>query len=114
MLYEYDLTPVEVDNNLVEEIGEEIIGWATYDAEDIINIFEYDAEERIEEHIRDLDELQEVNEEHIDTLVAQAHDSDLSAVALELARDFVGALIHDLEMTKDRMDDNIDILENIY
>ena len=114
MMYEYDLTPEEVDNNLVEEIGEEIIGWATYDAEDIINIFEYDAEDRIEEHIRDLDELQEADEDEIDMLVAQAIDSDLPAVALELARDFVGELIHDLEMTKDRMDDNIDILENIY
>ena len=114
MLYEYDLTPVEVDNNLVEEIGEEIVGWATYDAEDIINIFEYDAEERIEEHIRDLDELQEADEEEIDMLVAEAIESDLSEVALEIARDFVGELIHDLEMTKDRMDDNIDILENIY
>ena len=114
MMYEYDLTPEEVDNNLVEEIGEEIIGWATYDAEDISYIFQYDAEERIEEHIRDLDELQEADEEEIDMLVAEAIDSDLPAVALELARDFVGELIHDLEMTKDRMDDNIDILENIY
>ena len=114
MLYEYDLTPVEVDDKLVEEIGEEILRWATYDADDISSLFEHDAEERIEEHIRDLEELQEVNGEHIDTLVAQAIDSDLTAVALELARDFVGELIHDLELTKDRMDDNIDILENIY
>ena len=114
MLYEYDLTPEEVDNNLVEEIGEEIIGWATYDAEDIINIFEYDAEERIEDHIRVLDELQEADEEEIDMLVAEAIDSDLSEVALEIARDFVYELTHYLETTKDRMEDNIDILENIY
>ena len=114
MLYEYDLTPVEVDNNLVEEIGEEIIGWATYDAEDIINIFEYDAEERIEEHIRDLDELQEADEEEIDMVVAEAIETDLSEVALELARDFVYELTHYLETTKDRMEDNINILENIY
>lgn len=114
MLYDYDLTPVEVDNNLVEEIGEEIIVWATYYAEDIINIFEYDAEERIEEHIRDLDELQEADEEEIDVLVAEAHEADIPEVALELARDFVGVLIHGLEMTKDRIEDNIDRLESIY
>lgn len=114
MLYEYDLTPVEVDDKLVEEIGEEIIGWATYDAEDISYIFGYDAEERIEEHIRDLDELQEADEEEIDMLVAEAHEVDVPEVALELARDFVYELTHYLETTKDRMENNIDILENIY
>lgn len=114
MLYDYDLTPVEVDDNLVEEIGEEIIGWATYDGEGISYLFEYEAEERIENHIRDLDELQEADEEEIDVLVAEAHEVDVPEVALELARDFVGSLIHDLEMTKDRMDDNIEILESIY
>ena len=114
MMYEYDLTPVEVDDNLVEEIGEEILRWATYDADDISSLFEYDAEERIEEHIRDLDELQGTDEEEIDTLVAQAHEVDVPEVALELARDFVGELTHYLETTKDRMENNIDILENIY
>ena len=114
MLYDYDLTPVEVDERLVEEIGGEIIAWATYDGDDISAIFEYEAEQRIEEHIRDLDELQEADEEEIDMLVAEAHEEDLEEVALELARDFVGELINDLEMAKDRMDDNIDILENIY
>ena len=114
MMYEYDLTPVEVDDKLVEEIAEEIIGWASYDADDITNLFEYDAEERIEEHIRDFDELQEADEDEIDMLVTEAHDSDLSAVALELARDFVGELTHYLETTKDRMEENIDTLENIY
>ena len=114
MLYEYDLTPVEVDSRLVEEVGEEIIGYATYDADDISNLFQYDAEDCIEEHIRGLDELQEVNEEHIDTLVAQAHDSDLSAVSLELARDFVADLTHYLELAKEHIEENIDILENIY
>ena len=114
MLYEYDLTPVEVDDKLVEEIGEEIIGWASYDADDITNLFEYDAEERIEEHIRDLDELQGADEEEIDMIVEEAIESDLSVVALELARDFVYELTHYLETTKDRMEENIDTLENIY
>ena len=114
MLWDYDLTPVEVDDKLVEEIAEEIIGWATFDGYDIAELFEYDANERIEDHIRNLEELQEVDEEQIDMLVAEAYEEDLSEVALELARDFVGALIHDLDMTKDRMEDNIDILEDIY
>lgn len=110
MLYDYDLTPVEVDKETVEEI----IRWATYDGEDISYIFEYEAEECIEEHIRNLDELQEADEEEIDVVVAEAHKADVPEVALELARDFVGVLIHDLEMTKDRIEENINILENIY
>ena len=114
MMYEYDLTPVEVDDKLVEEIGEEIIGWATFDGYDIAELFEHDADERIEDHIRDLDELQGADEEEIDMLVAEAYEEDLSAVALELARDFVGELTHYLEMTKDRVQDNINVLENIY
>lgn len=114
MLYEYDLTPVEVDINELSEVEQEIIGWASYDSDDITNLFEYDAEERIEEHIRDLDELQAADEEEIDMLVAEAIDSDLSEVALELARDFVDALISSLESTKDSIEESITILENIY
>ena len=114
MMYEYDLTPVEVDINELSEVEQEIIGWASYDSDDITNLFEYDAEGRIEEHIRELDELQGADEEEIDMLVAEAIDSDLSVVALELARDFVYELTHYLETTKDRMEDNINILENIY
>ena len=114
MMYEYDLTPVEVDDKLVEEIREEILGWATFDGYDIAELFEYDADERIEEHIRDLDELQEADEEEIEKAIEEAYEEDLSEVSLELAKDFVGVLIAELEDTKDRLEDNIRILEDIY
>ena len=114
MMYEYDLSPVEVDIDEVDEVEQEIIRWASYDSEDFMNMFDIHAEERIEEHIRDLDELQGADEDEIDMVVAEAIDSDLSEVSLELARDFVDALISSLETTKDRLEDNIFILENIY
>mgnify|MGYP001271618118 CR=1 FL=1 len=114
MLYDYDLTPVEVDINELSEVEQEIVGWTSYDADDISSIFEYDAEERIEEHIRDLDELQEADEEEIDMIVEEALEVDVPEVALELARYFVDALISSLESTKDSIEESITILENIY
>ena len=113
MLYDYDLEQVEVDYDLLNELGQEAVQTEISEYW-IVDLFQDEAQERIETAFNQFADEEELSDEEREELLYEALEEDTEEVVLEIAKDFVEMLIDDIEMAKDRMDDNIDILENIY
>ena len=106
MLYDYDLEPVDVDYDLVNELGQEAVQVVISD--DLISdLFFDEAHERIETAINQLTDEDKLTDEEREELLDEALGEDVEEVALEIAKDFVEMLIDDIEMTKDRLEDNL-------
>ena len=106
MLYDYDLEQVEVDYDLVNELGQEAV--QTDISEDwIVDLFHDEAQERIETAFNQFADEEELSDEEREELLDEALEEDTEEVALEIAKDFVEMLIDDIEMTKDRLEDSL-------
>lgn len=106
MLYDYDLEQVDVDYDLVNELGQEAVQMEI--SEDwIVDLFFDEAQERIDQTVTDYGVDEGLNDEEIEELVEEALEEDTGEVALEIAKDFVEMLIDDIEMTKDRLEDSL-------
>ena len=106
MLYDYDLEQVEVDYDLVNELGQEAVQVVISD--DWISDLLFDEScERIETAVTEYGEENELEESEIEELLDEAIEEDTEEVALEIAKDFVEMLIDDIEMTKDRLEDSL-------
>ena len=106
MLYDYDLEQVEVDYDLVNELGQEAV--QTEISEDwIVDLFQDEAQERIDTAVNQIADEEELSDEEREGLLDEALEEDTEEVALEIAKDFVEMLIDDIEMTKDRLEDSL-------
>lgn len=106
MLYDYDLQQVEVNYDLVNELGQEAV--QTEISEDwIVDLFQDEAYERIETAVNQLADEDELTDEEREEMLNEALEEDTEEVALEIAKDFVEMLIDDIEMTKDRLEDSL-------
>ena len=106
MLYDYDLEQVDVDYDLVNELGQEAV--QTEISEDwIVDLFQDEAQERIDTAVNQFADEEELSDEERGELLDEALEEDTGEVALEIAKDFVEMLIDDIEMTKDRLEDSL-------
>ena len=106
MLYDYDLEQVEVDYDLVNELGQEAV--QTEISEDwISDLFFDEAHERIDIAVTEYGEENELEDSEIEELLDEAIGEDTEEVALEISKDFVEMLIDDIERTKDRLEDSL-------
>lgn len=106
MLYDYDLEQVEVDHDLVNNLGQEAI--QTEISEDwIVDLFQDKAQERIDTTVNQFADDEKLSDEEREELLDEALKEDTEEVALEIAKDFVEMLIDDIEMTKDRLEDSL-------
>lgn len=106
MLYDYDLEQVEVDYDLVNELGQEAVQIVI--SEDwIVDLFQDEAQERIDTTVNQFADEEELSDEEREELLDEALKEDTEEVALEIAKDFVKMLIDDIEMTKDRLEDSL-------
>lgn len=106
MLYDYDLEQVEVDYDLVNELGQEAV--QTEISEDwIVDLFQDEAQERIDTAVNHFADEEELSDEEREELLDEALEEDTEEVALEISKDFVEMLIDDIEMTKDRLEDSL-------
>ena len=109
MLYDYDLEQVEVDYDLVNELGQEAV--QTEISEDwIIDLFQDEAQGRIQTAVNQFADEEELSDEAREELLDEALetlDGETEEVALEISKDFVEMLIDDIERTKDRLEDSL-------
>lgn len=108
MLYDYDLGQVEVDYDLVNELGQEAV--QTEISEDwIVDLFQDEAQWRIETAVNQFAYEEELSDEEREELLDEALETleETEEVALEISKDFVEMLIDDIERTKDRLEDSL-------
>lgn len=106
MIYDYNLEQVDVDHDLVNELGQEAVQTVISD-DWISDLFFDEAQERIDTAITEYGEENELEDSEIEELLNEALEEDTEEVALEIAKDFVEMLIDDIEMTKDRLEDSL-------
>ena len=106
MLYDYDLEQVEVDYDLVNELGQEAVQVVISDNW-IVDLFQDEAQERIDTAVNQFADEEELSDEKREELLNEVFVEDVEEVALEIAKDFVEMLIDDIEMTKDRLEDSL-------
>ena len=106
MIYDYDLEQVEVDYDLVNELGQEAVQVVISD-DWISDLFFDEAQERIDTAVNQFADEEELSDEEREELLDEALEEDTEEVALEIAKDFVEMLIDDIEMTKDRLEDSL-------
>lgn len=106
MIYDYDLEQVEVDYDLVNELGQEAVRVVISD-DWISDLFFDEAQERIDIAVNQFAYEEELSDEEREELLDEALEEDAEEVALEIAKDFVEMLIDDIEMTKDRLEDSL-------
>ena len=106
MLYDYNLEQVDVDYDLVNELGQEAVQVVISDNW-IVDLFQDEAQERIDTAVNQFADEEELSDEKREELLNEVFVEDVEEVALEIAKDFVEMLIDDIEMTKDRLEDSL-------